>query len=79
MSFTDDYHRRIGGDIVQFRKDLAKLEAGEARFGGRQPDGSWGDGTAKLINHLKHTISIYEKILNETAKANSSAVRVGAP
>jgi hypothetical protein len=69
MSFTNDYHRRIGGDIVQFRKDLAKLEAGEARFGGRQADGSWGDGTANLINHLKQTISIYEKILNEARKS----------
>jgi hypothetical protein len=45
------YARGVEADIVQLKKDLAPLEAGEMTIGERRGSGPWRDVTAEQIGH----------------------------
>jgi hypothetical protein len=58
--------------LVQLRKDLAPLEAGELKMGERKDGGQWEDITQEAIDRNKAAIATYETIL-----ADVRANRIG--
>ena len=63
VTVPDHYIERLREEIVTLKAMLEPLESGEMHIGERKPNQPWLDRTQAQIDHLKRTISMYEKIV----------------
>jgi hypothetical protein len=65
MVQVPDYHiEQLKKDIEVLKAMLRPLESGESQLGERKPNGPWRDCTQEQIDHLKKTITEYQRIVD---------------